>query len=387
MGSIEERSATLIKPRMLLAVLFFPLLSSACSIDISKNVSPTSPVATSAAQLTPGIASTQAAPGSVQAAATNLPVTWADLHLTGKLVYTAAVLTSNNGYIDVNSLDLSTGAVTPIFQTPTAGWVDSAAVSPDGKQMVISYAPPVGTPNGGQETLYILPVDGSRLAQYLFTPADPKDQNAQVVWSPDGKYLCFAHLNYASPGPLAIWRVAYPAGAPEKVLDNAYWPRLSDDSTRLAYVSLDPQTGVNYLFVAGADGTQPHQVQLSGPYVPSVIDVPMFSPDGQTILFSAPDPVQSSVVRMVDAPLTVERVHPADGSIPSDWWSVPVSGGVPEQLTHVAALALFGSYSPDKEHIASFSSNGIFVMNPDGTGVTVIVPDVGGIPGTVSWIP
>ncbi len=155
--------------------------------------------------------------------------------------------------------------------------------------MVIAYAPPVDAPNGGQETLYILPADGSRIAERLFIPADSQDQNAQVVWSPDGKYLYFAHLNYQKPEPVQIWRVAYPGGKPQNLLANAYWPRLSSNSTRLTYVSQDKQTGINSLFVAAADGTQPRQVPLSGPYIPAVIDVPMFSPDGQTILFSAPD--------------------------------------------------------------------------------------------------
>ncbi len=50
-------------------------------------------------------------------------------------------------------------------------------------------------------------------------------------------------------------------------------------------------------------------------------------------------------------------------------------------------LSLFGSYAPDNQHIASYTSNGIFVMAPDGTSVTTIVPDIGGIPGTVNWIP
>jgi hypothetical protein len=113
----------------------------------------------------------------------------------------------------------------------------------------------------------------------------------------------------------------------------------------------------------------------------------MFSPDGQTILFSAPDPALSSILKSIDTLLTIQLVHPADGSIPSDWFSVPVSGGVPKQLTHVQSLSLYGSYAPDNQHIASYTSDGIFVMNPDGTGVTVVVPDIGAIPGTVNWIP
>ncbi len=188
----------MIMQRLLLAFLFCTLGLSACSIDISQRATavPTAPV-----QAATSLFPTLAPPGTPQVAATNLPVTWADLHLTGKLLYTAAVLTNNDGWIQVNSLDLVTGAVTPIFRTASRGWVDSAAISPDSKQLVISYTPPANIPNGGQETLYILPTDGSKLAEYLFTPADSKDQNAQVVWSPDGNYLYFVHLNYQKPRP------------------------------------------------------------------------------------------------------------------------------------------------------------------------------------------
>ncbi len=41
----------------------------------------------------------------------------------------------------------------------------------------------------------------------------------------------------------------------------------------------------------------------------------------------------------------------------------------------------------NKRYIASYSGNGLFVMNPDGTNLTLLIPDMGGIPGTVTWIP
>ena len=383
----------MIKTFSLTALLLCSLLLSACSIDLSQSTLPT-PLSTgsveSAPSSTPGAQATlssptQNAPGNPQIS--QLPVTWADLNLTGKLIYVAGVAKDNDLFLDVQSLDLTTGTVTTTFQAPSQGWVDSVAASPDGKELVLSYAPPASDPRGGQETLYIMPADGSQLAQPLFTPEDPKDQNYEPVWSPDGKYVYFAHFNYMAANSLAIMRVAFPGGTPEKILDNSYWPRVSPDSSRLVYVTADQQTGVNHLFVAAADGTQPHQLPLSGPYIPSVIDVPMLSPDGQSILFSSPDPSQSSILKWLDTILVVPAMPAADGSIPSDWFSVPVSGGVLKQLTHIHSLALYGNYSPDSRFIASFTSNGIFVMNPDGTGVTVVVKDTGGAPGSVNWLP
>jgi Tol biopolymer transport system component len=74
-------------------------------------------------------------------------------------------------------------------------------------------------------------------------------------------------------------------------------------------------------------------------------------------------------------------------TVPSDWWSVPIGGGMPTQLTHLAAVGLFGSLSPDGKYIASYSGSGIFVMNLDGTGLTMLVNDNGTLSGTLTWIP
>jgi hypothetical protein len=77
----------------------------------------------------------------------------------------------------------------------------------------------------------------------------------------------------------------------------------------------------------------------------------------------------------------------ADGTIVSDWFSVPLTGGIPKRLTHIQSLGLFARLSPDKTHIASYCAAGIFIMNPDGTNVTQVVNNIGGQPGTVNWIP
>jgi hypothetical protein len=112
----------------------------------------------------------------------------------------------------------------------------------------------------------------------------------------------------------------------------------------------------------------------------------MFSADDQSILFSAPNIGQSSAPDIFLPLLHVIEVV-MDGSIPSDWWSIPLAGGEPEQLTSIRASSLFGDFSPDEKHIAVYSAEGIFVMKPDGSELTSIIDDVGQISGTVSWIP
>jgi hypothetical protein len=112
----------------------------------------------------------------------------------------------------------------------------------------------------------------------------------------------------------------------------------------------------------------------------------LFLPDGQSILFSTPIRSQSAEPGWLERIMGVTVAH-AHGSIPADWWSVPLAGGKPVQLTHVYSPGLFASLSPDSRYIASYSASGIFVMDPQGKNLTQIVRYTGGILGTVSWIP
>ncbi len=312
-----------------------------------------------------------------------LPVTWNELGLSGKLIYIAGFLQGNQISTDVRSLDLTNGNLSTLFQIPSEDWLESAVVSSDSKQFVLSVGLPVNS--SGQTDLFTTPVDVSAPPRLLFNPATSQDQYYQPEWSPDGKYVYFTDYKYQS-GDQEVMRMAYPNGKLEELADHSYWPRLSADGSHLVYVMSDPTTLINQLFVAKADGTDAHQVMLTGSNIPQIIDTPMFSPDGQTIIFSAPDPLQSSAPDWFEK-LTGVTVAKADGNIPSDWWSVPATGGAPQQLTHTQSLSLFGCFSPDGKFIASLSTDGIFVMKPDGSDLTQLVSSDANIAGTVNWIP
>ena len=70
-------------------------------------------------------------------------------------------------------------------------------------------------------------------------------------------------------------------------------------------------------------------------------------------------------------------------SIPSDWWSIPITGGTATRLTQIQSTGLFGNLSPDGKHLVSFSMQGLFVMELDGSNLTSLMPDPGG--STVDW--
>jgi Tol biopolymer transport system component len=296
---------------------------------------------------------------------------------------------AKNPSISIQMLDLRSGDLSTIFQAPDKTWIYSLAVSPDAGQLIMTYLPPSEAGNAGRQRLYIMPLDGSSPPHLLFDPPSVDDDYLQPDWSPDGKYIYFSHLTYQPVMTYDVMRVAYPDGQLETVADQAYWPRMASDGSRLTYVSIDADTQANQLFVANPDGSEAQVVPLLGSFWMnnSILDAPMFLPDGQTLLFSAPIPLQSSSPSWIERLLgvTVASAHP---SIPSDWWSVPLTGGEPIRLTHLYSPSLFATLSPDKKFIASYSTtHGVFVMNTQGQELTEIVSSTGGIPGTVSWIP
>ncbi|HZM22381.1 MAG TPA: hypothetical protein VFC02_11580, partial [Anaerolineales bacterium] len=149
------------------------------------------------------------------------------------------------------------------------------------------------------------------------------------------------------------------------------------------YVSINPDSGKNELYVANADGGNARRILLSGS-APDIIDAPIFSPDGGSVIFSAPPPPQAYRPNWFERLMGIQVVKAH--SIPSDWWSVPVTGGAPIRLTQLQTIRLFASLSPDKKHIASLSGDGIFVMDQEGSNLTQLLFDPG-VSGTVSWIP
>jgi Tol biopolymer transport system component len=321
-----------------------------------------------------------------------IPVTWGELNLTGRLVYINGIAVDNIFQLQVQILDLATGEVKTIFDAPKYSWIYYISVSPDHSQLIMSYSPPPGD-NPVDQDIYVMPLDGSQAPQQLFTPPTFQDDYIEVEWSPDGNSIYVTHVNYHIPPaegqiyPLyTIFRKAIPDEQFEKIAEKAYWPRVSPDSSQIAYVTVDLFGRGNKLVVADADGSNAHEVVITGPRIPDIKDAPLFSADGQSILFSADSPVQSYQPNWLEKLMGIQ-VARAHSNVPSDWWSISVNGGEMTRLTNIQSRGLFGSLSPDKQYLASYSLDGIFVMKTDGTQITNLIPNPQSIPGTVSWIP
>ena len=374
-----------IKTPLLLYILL-ALCVSSCSIDVAPPAISTPSLAVGPIPPTQPVGSGNKTPS---VASTSVPVTWSGLNLTGKLLYASAPLTAVTP-ISIQTLNLVTGEINTIFTTTGDAWVYYITVSPDGKQLVMSYAPPSEGAVPSSRALYRMPTDGSMQPELLFEPPTSDDHYIHVEWSPDGKYIYYVHYNNTerAAGELypayELFRMEYPQGKPESIAEKAFWPRLSADSSKLVYISLDPATGLNELFLANADGSNAQKLDLAGSYLPGIIDAPIFTPDGNSILLSAPPPPQAYQPNWLDKLMGVQVA--SAHAIPSDWWSVPVTGGELTRLTQIQTINLFASISPDEGHIASVSGEGLFVMNWDGSNITQLLFNPG-ITGTVSWVP
>lgn len=373
-----------ITPVLLLALIVSGL--PGCVMDLNQPSSATPFADPLSPAPSTGVPNTdQAAPST----SSTIPITWAALNLSGRLVY-STVSAEDGVYISrIQMLDLGTGGINTIYTSEGNGWIYYLTVSTDANELIMSYTTPAQAGVESISSLYVLPLEEAASPQILVASPTSFDRYVQVEWSPDRKYVYYAYYNQNDQAAgqaypeYQIFRMAYPNGQPEKIIEHAFWPRVSADSLELVYVTLDPTSGFSKLLVANADGSNPREILVSG--LPSeIMDAPIFSPDGQSILFSAPIPPQAYQPHWLErlTGVQVARAH----NVPSDWWSVPITGGAVTRLTQIQSINLFASISPDGKHIASVSGEGLFVMKPDGSNLTRLLldPEVSGV---VNWLP
>ena len=183
------------------------------------------------------------------------PLAWAGLGLSGRLILIVQAL---NGFAII-SMDLVTGNSAPIYQADQGALLSSALVSPDGKQILMTYAPPTSSQNQFSYTsLYLIPIDGSKKPQPLFASASTTDAYFAPAWAPDGKSIYTSHYHKESDptgagDTFTIDQVSLD-GHSQAVIQNGQWPRLSPDGKRISYVTAFSTNGQNDLYQADSNG-------------------------------------------------------------------------------------------------------------------------------------
>jgi Tol biopolymer transport system component len=290
--------------------------------------------------------------------------------------------------LGVARLDLAKNNITPVFQPLSNAFVSSAALSPDGKHILIAYGPPPvqGQIQYGYTQLYLIPADGSGAPAPLIPGTNQGDLYTSPLWSPGGKSIYFAHYiprqSATSPSDYRLERMSYPTGQPQVIAHEVFALALSQDGARMAYVSGDPVSLNNGLYVANADGTGAEQVFASNTFV--AIDTCVFSPDGKSIIFSGAGNGFGAKSSWPDQ-LVANPFNANFHNIPEELWRVSVDGGQLRELTHLGDSGYRLSYSPDGLHVAFSTFNALYVMNPDGSGLTEVYSE--GITGSLQWLP
>jgi Tol biopolymer transport system component len=323
------------------------------------------------------------------------PAQWSALGLTGRLLYSDP----RQGVLE---LSLATGATQTLWDLSERGWLSAVAASPARASLALAYSPPPaeGQPQLGYTNIFLLPLAGCQpggcppvAPRPLAELSSRYEAYFQPAWSPDGTVLYVAHVSPTDAEANTSFRYSLarldPAtGQSARLLDDAMWPAISPDGQSLAYVHVNPADVSNELMLANADGSNPRS--LLGPSTFEAIDAVLFSPDGRDVLFSAVGPGPGGPAA-AEAPshagwlrwLLGARVAEAH-NVPSDWWAVPAAGGAPRRLTHLQDTGLSGAFSPAGNWLAFASSSGLYLMRPDGSALTQLVP--GTFTGTLSWV-
>jgi Tol biopolymer transport system component len=128
-------------------------------------------------------------------------------------------------------------SLVPTLGGPLKPFLDRAVMavwSPDGRR--VAYH------EGGDDPIFIADQNG-RNARHVFT-TDRGKHSHYLTWSPDGRYLYFAHG--VPPDDMDIWRVPVDSGPPEQITHHnaaVAYPQLLDRRTLIYVTTADDGTG------------------------------------------------------------------------------------------------------------------------------------------------
>ncbi len=273
-----------------------------------------------------------------------------------------------------------------LFEVPSNAWLSHMAASPDGSQIALTYAPSPGENEiqFGYSTLYLLLADGRSAPRLLVERSSETEVFFNPTWSPDGQQIYYSHVTPLDAETFTfattLERLDVATGEVEIIADNGIWPRLSPDGRFLAYVHIESETLAAELVLSDSDGSEARVVVTRDQFL--TLDTPFFSSDGDWLYFSAVAAQTSSATwweRLLG--IKVASAH----NLPSQWWRLPVAGGVPERIVDEARVGQYGSLSPDGRSVAFSSQSGIFLMQPDGSDLRQLL-DVSAA-DSLTWTP
>ncbi len=285
----------------------------------------------------------------------------------------------------VSEYDVESQEVTRLFSAPENGWVSQIDILSDSAQLLMAYAspPPEGQIQFGYTDIYLTAPDPTAVPALYIDKEHPEGLVFNPVWSPQNEYIYYSRVipnsEDSTQFEIFLERFEVETGQMVQIVPDGIWPAVSPDFEQISYVTVDPQSLGNSLWIANPDGTEAQMLVPEEAF--EVVDVPLFSPDGRWLYFTAAENRETAVHwwhRLFG--IQTASAH----NIPSDWYRIPTSGGDFERLTTIDETGIFGDFSPDGQYIAFATFNGLYLMNPDGSGLEKIL-DVGAST-SLSWI-
>jgi Tol biopolymer transport system component len=311
------------------------------------------------------------------AACSSRSATITALGLRGELVYT-------QGAEGLWEIDLESGEVGQLWKLPEGGHLSGVSVSPDGLDLAIAYSPPNPSAVIPRTDLYLANRDGSG-AQPLMVHSGVYETFDHPTWSPDGQWLYFTRSDILinedqtfSDLIVNIERVPSGGGTSQTVMAGAEQPAISADGSRLAFLRFNLETYTRSLWVANIDGADATMILPDSRFFD--LSVPRFSPDGQTLAFAGSEPLLPEASERRSFWSWLFGVVPAYAHGPPwDFWTIPIIGGVPMQITDWVADGAALAWSPDGDHLALMHLSGLFVTGEGEPTLLVETPNHGGL--------
>ncbi len=303
----------------------------------------------------------------------------ANLELGGRMVY-------SQGPEGLWEVDLESGKINQLWELSEGGFISGVAVSPDGLEIAMAYAPQSESPIPRAD-IYLANADGSN-AQPLLIHRSLYEAYNHPTWSPDGQWIYFTRSDVliddvAGTGTAVVNIERIPAGGgdPELVIEDAEQPSFSSDGSRMAFLRFNQETFTRSLWVADADGTEPMESLPDTAFFD--LSSPRLSPDGETVAFAGSGELVIGAVPDRSFWAWLFGVQPAYAhGLPWDFYTMPAKGGEINMITSWGTDGAVLAWSPDGGSLALMHQGGLYVTAASKPTMIVETPNHGGVDWT-----
>jgi Tol biopolymer transport system component len=259
-----------------------------------------------------------------------------------------------------------------LVTTPGIGvYPQSPRWSPDGRQIAYvqkHFFTGVAGSDWGDD-VYVQDLAGGE-PRLVRRHGAPGQQVEGLAWAADGRALLLGDVQVAdSTSPLAtassrLIRYDLASGAETVVAPAALEPSISRDGQRIAYLQASGERLA--LMAAAADGSGAREIVPAEAF--TVIRFPRIAPDGQSVIFAAPESVAAVPARpealLARLATLLGAGHAEAHGLPAYVWSVDIATGTRRRLTTTADDDPCPAWIGGGEGIVIVSSTGLYRLSP-----------------------